>query len=310
MYGKIVAKGVVTCHGNAGGMAQTWGKLLVGAGKALVRLTEVLIPAYRPSFDYDNAADTNLSWNCKTTTFGDLFKGYTRDTADGPEIAVRTSSLRVEIDLTEDDNDAVLEKLPREPNVYESQPQDAELTAQAESDVTIPTAQQLESPSTPSTETTETVADALFDTTDGADDDDMLEDFLQLINEEDFDYDAEGAVKTRGKGDLWHDYHACPLEKNCPAKPLIMSLVISATAEFVTEDLDPILKYVKEELGFEDWRTRFRFNREWWRERVRLVNPQSEEHAARIRLVFVSRSNVIVTLQSTTRNKSRPGSTS
>jgi hypothetical protein len=280
MYGKVVAKGVVTCHGNAGGMAQTWGKLLIGAGKATVRLTDVMIPAYRPSFDYNDPVDKNLSWKCKKTTFGDLFKGYVRDAVNGPEIAVRTSSLRVEIDLTtedEEENILNLELSTGGHNVDESQPPDAELTVQAELTEESTTAR------TPSTETTKDLGDALFDTNE-TDDDDM-EDMLQMTDDEDFDYDAAGAVRTRGKSDLWHDYHACPLEKKCPAKALILSLVINATTEFVTEDLEPILKYVKEELAYDDWRTHFRFNREWWRKRVRLVIAKAEEHAARIRLV-------------------------
>jgi hypothetical protein len=62
-----------------------------------------------------------------------------------------------------------------------------------------------------------------------------------------------------GKSDLWHDYHACPLARKCPSKPLILSSVISATSEFVTEDANPIQEFVEGKLGYEDWKTHFKF---------------------------------------------------
>ena len=87
---------------------------------------------------------------------------------------------------------------------------------------------------------------------------------LEVDDCEDDDDDDVSRIRSRLKGDIWHDYHSLPMQKKCPAKSIVLMLLIHATTEFVEEDLLPVQRYVQEELGVEDWRLNFRFNHEWW----------------------------------------------
>jgi hypothetical protein len=108
---------------------------------------------------------------------------------------------------------------------------------------------------------------------------------LQVDDCEDDDDDYVSRIRSRLKGDIWHDYHSLPMQKKCPAKSIALMLLIHETTEFVEKDLRPVQRYVQEELGVEDWRLHFRFNREWWRKRVRMLTPKAKDHASRIRVV-------------------------
>jgi hypothetical protein len=70
------------------------------------------------------------------------------------------------------------------------------------------------------------------------------------------------------------------MQKNCPAKSIALMLLIYETIEFVEKDLRPVQRYVQEKLHVEDWRLHFRFNREWWRKRVRMLAPKAKGHAS------------------------------
>jgi len=104
-------------------------------------------------------------------------------------------------------------------------------------------------------------------------------------NDDNTNDDRAGYCHSRVKGDIWHDYHAIPMPQSTPCKSLILMLLIHATLEFVTEDLQLMIDHIKAKDNADDWLTHFRFNREYWRARVRMLTPNSEDHAARIQIV-------------------------
>lgn len=100
-YRKVLAQGIVVVVGNDLGRSQKWGKLLIGAGKALVRLTHVFKPSEKPQFDFEDDSDPSRSWKREDTSMGDIFSVHENGTESGPTLAFRTSSLRVVISVDE-----------------------------------------------------------------------------------------------------------------------------------------------------------------------------------------------------------------
>jgi hypothetical protein len=202
-YRKVVAKRVITCQGNDGGMSKTWGKLHIGAGKATIRLTHVLVPWQRPWFDYTDPIDPSQSWKRKSMSLGDLFSHYINGTEDGPEIAVHVLSLRVQIAVDLDDaepHNLLQYDTTRVSNQNNDVLNPDESTTPNASDVIDDTCksttlhagvrtgssacQVLET--TESTRADDSLAEALFDDFDG------VFDLVETIEEDEFDYDAAG----------------------------------------------------------------------------------------------------------------------
>jgi len=57
--------------------------------------------------------------------------------------------------------------------------------------------------------------------------------------------DAE-PIRSRQKEDIWHQFHALPLPKACPVKPLITWLLILATFTFVETDYNQVKSYLSD----------------------------------------------------------------
>ena len=93
---------------------------------------------------------------------------------------------------------------------------------------------------------------------------------LEVDDCEDDDADDVSRIRSRLKGDIWRDYHPLPMQKKCPAKSIVLMLLIHATTEFVEKDLRPVQRYVQVKIHVEDWRWHFRFNSKWWRKCVRM----------------------------------------
>jgi hypothetical protein len=69
---------------------------------------------------------------------------------------------------------------------------------------------------------------------------------------------------------------------------LVSRLVIHAAGEFDEEDYNAVTSYLATKKGIKtklEWLDHFYFNREWWKERVRMYPPPAKKHAARIRQV-------------------------
>ena len=61
-----------------------------------------------------------------------------------------------------------------------------------------------------------------------------------------------------------------------------MTMLIEATFEFVESDYRIIADFVTIQLGIEDLKSHFHSNREWRRERVRMLTPSAPDHSKRI----------------------------
>ena len=290
MFGKDAAKGVVDTIGGQLGM--------IGKGVAIIWLMNVLVPGTRPPFDFKHPTNPQQSWFRKDVSLGDLFNGHEQGTATGPQIAIRTSSLRVFVAV--DDDASPLEELVQ----LDTGPREMLVTRNAEGDdedtrtlLAIPRNAEADNEDTRPLLVLQNTEDDDEDTTprntedsDGDVDEGLLQalygDILDMDAGDDvFITDVDEIIRSRFKGDLWHDYHGLPMAKSCPVKAAMLVLVIHATTEFVDEDFQPVVEYVCQTLEIQDWRQHFRFNREWWRQRVRMLTPKAEEHAARIRVV-------------------------
>ena len=58
---KVVARGKILFIGGQQGVARQWGAMIIGEGKALIELTEVLVPGQQPPFDYTNEKQPPMS---------------------------------------------------------------------------------------------------------------------------------------------------------------------------------------------------------------------------------------------------------
>jgi hypothetical protein len=70
---KVVAKGKLLLVGGQHGIAQRWGTMTIGKGKALTRVSNVLVPGQRPPFDYVHESNDSRSWKKNEVTLGDRF---------------------------------------------------------------------------------------------------------------------------------------------------------------------------------------------------------------------------------------------
>jgi hypothetical protein len=247
-YNTVIARGVVTVVGNDLGRSQNWGKLLIGAGKALVRLTYLAKPGERPQFGFDHLSDPEKSWSKESTAQAlvislailrmglmmDLFWHFvphrselwliwiTMSIANGSEDSFRSTSLRSLVPSDNNDHNGSKDSIgTNSDNDNEQQNY-------------IPVHK-----------------------VEGADgiDSEELEELIQDLAEDydDFDKDDDAedfSEQSWVKGDIWHDYHMLPLPKKSPVRKLILSLVIHATSKFVADDLKNVVEHVERNLGY------------------------------------------------------------
>jgi hypothetical protein len=283
---RIIAKGVITSIGNEHGLSRQWGSMHVGSGKATVRLSHVFVPGERPQFDYEDPQDEQRSWLRSNVSMGDIFLGHENGTMIGPELCFRTKSLRTNLPVVEEASCTHHDLLELEDveHVIETSMRSEEARASESMDVEMASSG-LEHHQDAREEDQSEDEDALQAEEDQYDDD--YADILEILDSSDDDpntNELDDAVLSRMKGDLWHDYHSIPLPRDNPIKSLVLAMVIHATTEFATEDFEFMLNYLQK-LEIDDWRQHFRFNREFWRRRVRLLVAKAGDHAARLRLV-------------------------
>jgi len=91
--------------------------------------------------------------------------------------------------------------------------------------------------------------------------------------------------RSREKSDIFHQFDALPLTRSSPIAPYIFALLISATFIFNDEDYKDVERVLHEK-GVVDKAFHYYYNREYWKERIRMTTPSADEHAARIQTIF------------------------
>ena len=257
---KKIARGIVRHVGGSGGETRYWGGTTIGKGKSIVEVLEVFAPSQRPYFNFEHSTDPTRSWKKSDVTIAELLNDHRRvadDPNSGIELPFFTRSLRISIDTSESIQRFISE---------------VEVVSPTE---TAPGNAVVEEPADDESPMGEAATQAAQQT---------ISDAIESIPVEDPEAESIGGLRSRIKGDIWHDYHGLPIPHSCPAGSTIVNMIIHATLEFVWEDLEPVKLHV-ESNGVDDWLKHFRYNREWWRQRVRMLAPSAEEHAARIRAV-------------------------
>jgi len=92
-------------------------------------------------------------------------------------------------------------------------------------------------------------------------------------------------IRSRMKGDIFHQFDALPIGRHCPVGPAIYQLMIMATFEKDKQDDKAIREVLASKKGVTDFTTHEYFNKEYWRTRVRMKTPEASEHAANIRTI-------------------------
>ena len=106
LCGKVVALvEIVYIKDKGDGITTKWGKMTVNAGKALVKLVEIIYPSILPPFSFKAVnGSSDSDWNRKDMSLGDI------EQSNSKEIVVNTSSLIMPIDRNED-NGCIVEDL-------------------------------------------------------------------------------------------------------------------------------------------------------------------------------------------------------
>ena len=261
--GKCAAKAEVIFVGGIHGKQQNFGhSFTVGKGRAIVRIIEVVTPTAKVPF-----RKAHPEWK-RRPTIGWIFADQD---SPGPEIVVRTSNLTVLADLN-----AGKDGEPRN-NFNESQAgnieeQTASTGSLKEGNHNIQDERSRLSSFLPPQAPFLVMGDEEFV--------EMMDEFIALDVEDD-------RPVSRMHEDLFHRIKNLPIPKTSPVKSAIVRLLIHASTHFVEEDYNRLVKILVEKKGIlkEDLLNHFQFNKEYWRERVRMPTYPPNEHAVYIQMV-------------------------
>ena len=264
--GRFVAKAIVIFVGGLNGAQTTFcDKFTVGKGRAIVKLVEVFQPSAKVPFPKANPAWT------KKTTLGWIFSS---GESPGHEIVVRTSNLTVLLDVDSQSRNDTQSVVPGGGTVTAND-QSEQHPAEGASGQTLPEKYQAVVGESGDGGSSSFVPDH------GGAFDDML-----LESNSGCDDEPDGPV-SRLHEDLFHQIKNLPIPKTCAVKVKIIQLLILASTHFVEEDYLRLAKVLMEKWGVkeEELLDHFQFNKEYWRERVRMPTFPPEEHACNIQMV-------------------------
>ena len=275
--GKVVACGILHFVGATGRIQERWGKLTVGAQKALIDIHTVVVPNAKPPFHYEDPQDELLSWEKGKTTLQAIYD-QSLERNKPCRIAVATQNLVIPIS-TRPPNQQTMDNfiLHKEPPAVQNATVDRPHQQQEESEVQQQSIAEKESDSDPTSLSAKEHDDILDYDSFGNDD----------IDEDELNGDShtQPAQRDRIKSDIWHEYHSLPMPRSSPERSTIMRLLIHATTEFVSDDFKAVSDFVQQKYKVTNPYDHFWFNKEWWQERVRMLTPSAKEHAQRIRFV-------------------------
>jgi hypothetical protein len=233
----------------SGGQSKRWGDILCGKGKAIVKLLDVVEGKARVPFLLKTK---EICWPSGT----DLNTVMALH-PDDPQILVNTSSLHL-VDLEQPDA---------------SRP----AAAAAEPSTGVDVSEIFQSNGDDDDDGTGLLSGDNPIQFDGSIDDDADDD----------DYEVGDENWSRKKEDLWHQLKNVPLAKQCPLSQFLAMLLICATFVFETEGFEATKKVVMEKRGVPANKImeHFLYNKEWWRQRVRMPVHKPKDHEANIERV-------------------------
>lgn len=110
---------------------------------------------------------------------------------------------------------------------------------------------------------------------------------VSTVDDDERESKKEGPY-CRTKEDIFHKFKDLPLSKCCTIISIVQCLLIHATFIFNENDFEELAQVLVEKFGFttkNELYNHFFFNKEYWRERVRMVTPPAEQHASNIRKI-------------------------
>ncbi len=251
-------------------MAQRWGNKTVGSGKALVRLTQVLVPGAKPSFLFNDPA-SGQKWDSKTTTLAQL-----ETELGNPLLMVRTSLLEDPGDLRGHNQSKL-----RIDNIFDH-PSSTQPHGDRGSEVGTSVA---------SSHTLVTAAEAVIQNVmdmaplTGVHNYAASNNLADENNEPPREDESNDELPSLIFEDLFHQFDTLPFLRTCPVKTLISRLLIHATFIFIEDDYNQFVAYRSAKAGVTNFLDDFYYNREMWRKCVRRVVPSGETHACEIKKI-------------------------
>ena len=252
--GKCAAKATIVFVGGVNGAQRTFGeKFTVGKEKAIVRLTEVIEPTAKVPF-----SKANPSWT-KNTTIGWIFA----NSEDEPDIVVRTSNLSVSVQ--------------------------ANVSGDAGTKAAAPVAAEQAAAAAASGATAVATAPSNAMESDDGLSDEVLAKMMDTLVGDGVDQSSsqENVIRSRMHEDLWHQFNTLPFTKSCGLRAPIERLLIHGSMQFVEEDYRRMEEVLTTKKGIrkEDLLDHFYFNREKWRERVRMPTFPADQHGNNIQRI-------------------------
>lgn len=258
--GKNVATAALVYVGGINGESRMFrNTFLIGKGKALIKLVEVLLPAARLPFPKSHANN----WPKGVSV------GWVSAHDEDKVIAVQTSNLVVAI---KDAEQQISESTGNAGGVglsaFEVCRQISIENVAAEQDTR----------STPIPNVVKHAKKTGMHNVSQEEREDELD-----VPQQAEDDEAEKCIRTRQHEDLWHQFHGIPLAKTCEIRAAVMRLLIHGTYQFVQEDYEGLAKVLtKKGVRPEELIDHFHFNREYWRKRVRMPTFEPDAHSSNI----------------------------
>ncbi len=276
------------------GSMKKWGRATVGSGKCIVTMLEVLLPSLRPPFSYtpteEDLKNEKRGWKNSSETIKSLFdKGI-------KTIMVSKGRLSLHLNTINPPQ----EQLPATTSGIPDGMADSLVIQQGLTDkeATINSHTSTDGEEFPCSEMQGTPQDQELDANQGtsSDDDPDINAILDLLPAEFYgdlnstNDEDDNRPRSRSKDDLFHVFQTIlrSMKRENPIRSLVSQSIILATFDFDCEDYDAVVKYLdhkKMVRGASECLQHFYFNKEWWRQRVRMYTPQASSHAIRVRQV-------------------------
>ena len=110
--------------------------------------------------------------------------------------------------------------------------------------------------------------------------------------QQDCEYDSDDDIdnpawsRSRIKEDVFHRFQDIPVKKGAPPKPAIANLLINCTFKKCKEDYKALTEILRRK-SITNYDEHFYYNKEYWRERVRMFCPKGSAHAREVALIEI-----------------------
>jgi hypothetical protein len=258
IYGKARAIAEIVFVGGTG-PSRKWGKMTIGARRALICIKEVKCKSTRPPISYEanpNDQSNGRSWKKEDHSLTDIFENL-----PNPVIAVNTSSLRLPLIGQDMQTGTIGDYYPLILSDIDDGVNDQEET------------------------------DPFCSNHDGMSNEpnSSFGGIGPLAIEIDDD-DDDGSPRSRSKEDIFHQFQDLPLKKDEAARSVISELLIWSTFRMEKTYFDGVKAHLAKEqnvTGEVELMKHFIHNREYWRQHIPMFTPPPDEHADLIRSVYL-----------------------